>query len=1197
MGSNVGTERDEAGGAVTQVIAGRRTHRLMTADRGADTGGPGRDFPLRHNQDGGTGTVEIDDSVIDPVTGAFSRASLLPRLQAELSRVGRAGGSCSLFLFDVDFFKTVNDVYGHLRGDEVLRQMAERVQHTVRAHDALFRFGGDEFVVLLPDTEHADAVQLALRLIDQMKESEFPGDPPLRLSISLGVATYPEDGTDSTALIASADRRNYAAKRRGRAGVVADDGGDAVERDDAGGSRMWQRDTAVAAVHDFLTRLTSEGTGALRVKGQPGVGHTRFLEEVSRLATMRGLAVVEIGADSEADDRARHERGGGYQRGSVPLPDPRPGQGVLLVADLDAGPKVTPTLARWAEEGALPQPLGLAYAATDLAAGPTPGGLPVLQTAELSPWSPATLRIWLRAALRGEPSRTLTNWFSKQTGGLPAAAVRELERLRVRNGLTPTDNGGWTLSPVLLGRPRRQVRLPAQLTALLGREEETRHVTRLLTQTRLVTLVGPGGVGKTRLSMALARSLADDYDDGVVFVPLADTDAAEQVVVAIAQALGVGDVPDSSPLECVIDHLAEASLLLVLDNLEHVLDAGPMIGQLLAAAPSISVIVTSREPVSIYGEQVYRVPPLSLPDLAALPADEAGVERILGTSPAVALFDQRARAVNPDFTLTPETLPAVAELCHRLDGLPLAIELTAARADRMTPPELLAHLGHHLEALGAGPRDRPQRQQTLRGAIDWSIALLDPHDQHLFATFGAFGGGCTADAALTVAGWSSSDLDERDLALKAVTQRLENLATKSLVLVDFDPDGQARYRMLRTIHSYAVVRLSIAGAETARDLHLAHFQGFAARSGQGMAGPDQAEWAARLQLEYPNMRAAMSWALERGRGPAAADVCGGLWRYWRNGEHIREGREWLERILARRGLDDEVRLGLLYPAAVLAATQDDAAAASRLGRDGLRLAEALGDRRAAAQAHNILGVSELTVGRYDEAGDHFRYSLAVWRELDEPPGMAIALGNLAKVSLRLGAVDAAGDHIDQCLALERAAGNRRGILLGLECLAEVLLARADLTGARAIASEGLALARELGDVFGEAMALHQLGLAELATGNEAEALRLFLAALERRHEVGDRDDLAVSLEAVAETTVDAQPRLAVRLAAAAHALRQRLRLAAPADIEPRRRSLIASAKALIGERDFAREWAAGRSAPLDLVVDHALDEATPDAAS
>jgi tetratricopeptide (TPR) repeat protein len=337
----------------------------------------------------------------------------------------------------------------------------------------------------------------------------------------------------------------------------------------------------------------------------------------------------------------------------------------------------------------------------------------------------------------------------------------------------------------------------------------------------------------------------------------------------------------------------------------------------------------------------------------------------------------------------------------------------------------------------------------------------------------------------------------------------------------------------------------------------------------------------------------MGWALERGRDGAAADICGGLWRYWRNGEHIREGREWLERILGRRGLADGARLGLLYPAAVLAATQDDAGAASRLGRDGLRLAESVGDRRAAALAHNILGVSELTVGRYDEAADHFRYSLAVWRELDEAPGMAIALGNLAKVSLRLGAVEEARHHIDQCLDLERAAGNHRGVLLGLECLAEVLLARGDLPAARSIAGEGLALARELGDVFGEAMALHQLGLAELATGDRAEALRLFLSALERRHEVGDRDDLAVSLDAVAETTAADQPRLAVRLAAAAHALRQRLRLASPADSEPRRRALVASARAVLGERDFAREWQAGRTAPLDLVVDHALDEASP----
>jgi tetratricopeptide (TPR) repeat protein len=315
-----------------------------------------------------------------------------------------------------------------------------------------------------------------------------------------------------------------------------------------------------------------------------------------------------------------------------------------------------------------------------------------------------------------------------------------------------------------------------------------------------------------------------------------------------------------------------------------------------------------------------------------------------------------------------------------------------------------------------------------------------------------------------------------------------------------------------------------------------------------------------------------------------------VWRYWRNGEHIREGRQWLDRVVLSRAVAPEIRGQLLYSGAVLAATQDDAAAATRLGREALKLAEWMGDRPAAAQAHNILGVADMTVGRYAEAAEHLRFGLAVWQEFDRPPGMAIALGNLAKVALRLGDVAEANDHIDRCLDLERSAGNQRGVLLGLECLGEILTARGDVDGARSIATESLSLARELGDAFGEAMALHQLGQAAAAAGDRAEALRLSVTALERRHDVGDREDLAVSLDTVADLTRPDHPELAVRLLAASQALRQRFRLTTPPGLEPVRRATLAAARQVLGEREVARAWQSGRTTPLDLMVDAILDQ-------
>lgn len=1117
------------------------------------------------------GGEQSNVAAADPVTGARSRASLQTHLQRELDRAAN-GGACAVFLFDVDFFKTVNDVYGHLRGDQVLRQLADCVRQAVRRQDALFRYGGDEFVLILPETGRIDAIRLALRLTDWIRGTELPGEPPLHLTISLGVATFPEDGDTPLALLACADRRNYLAKRRGRGGAVADDADDASLVDS--GSRLWERDTALSTTHEFLTRLPVARQGSLRVRGQQGAGHTRFLTEAGRLARLRGFTVVPV------------------PPAPTLLPAPPRGPSVLLLADLDATARVTALIDEWTQLDAIPEVLGLAYASTG--PGHVEAPLPELGNVELTPWSPATLCVWLRATLHGEPSRTLVSWLARQTGGLPAAAIRELERLRARNGLIATGVEGWTISPAMLGRPRRQIRLPTPLTALLGREREIQVATRLLGTGRLVSLVGAGGIGKTRLSLAVAQAVADTYEDGVVFVPLAQTTHQDEVIEAIAQVLGVEENPGQPRLDGIVEHLADTSMLLLLDNFEQVLDAGPAIGSILSAAPDIAILVTSREPVGIYGEQVYRVPPLPLPDLTTLPRGLAGVSIAVAQSPAVALFDQRARAANAEFALTPETLPAVAALCHRLDGLPLAIELAAARTNHLTPQMVLTRLGSHLEALNEGPRDRPARQQTLRGAIGWSFGLLDPVEQQVFTTFAVFAGSATAEAVLAVTedigpGMSASD-DETQRG-KELTDLLDTLVNKSLLTAEAQADGGRRYAMLNTINAYASERLTELRSMLPHRRHLTYFTALAQRAGVGMTTQDQAQWAEALEREYPNLRAALGWALSTGDVTAAARICMGLWRHWRNGAHIGDGREWLDQILTAvpQRLTPTERAGLLYPAAVLAATQDDTATASRLGSECLAVAERVGDREGAAQAHNILGVAAMLTGGYGEAADHFRYCLDVWRHLDRKPGMAIALGNLAKVALRLGDVLDASRHINQCLALERAAGNRRGVLLGLTCLSEIKLAQNDLTSARSAAREVLELATEVGDLFGEAVALHQLGQVALAVGERETALTLFLDALERRYELGDRADLAISLDSVAEVVVADDPEMAVRLLAAVDSLRRRYGLAAPADRSARRRATLTAARANLAERHFVNAWNIGLNTPLELIVDQALD--------
>ncbi|WP_432834364.1 diguanylate cyclase [Dactylosporangium sp. CA-092794] len=1038
---------------------------------------------------------------LDPVTGAHSRAAL----DAALAEVT---GS-SLLLFDVDHFKTVNDAFGHLRGDVLLRQLAERIQDLIRAGDVLFRYGGDEFVLLLPRTGPEEALRLAIRLTDEVRAREFAGTPPLHLSISLGVASSPADGADGAALIAAADRRNYLAKRRGRGQAVGDDAETAPA---PGASRLWERDAALSATQEFLTRVSAGLRGALRVSGPKGAGHTRFLREVAQIARIRGF-----------------------------YPELSPGKrtkAVVLIADIgDPIPD-------------LGEAVAIVYATTGLHDDdPRRTGL-VESTVELTPWSPATVRIWLRIALAGEPDQALIDRLMERSGGLPARAEAELQRLRAHGELVAAGNGTWGVKPA---PPKRRSRLPVPMTRLVGRDRETARVAGLIRDGRLVTLVGPGGIGKTRLSLAAAAQVADEFADGAVFVPLADTTNAGLLTAALARALHVTERPGQHLFDTVLDHLAEAEQLLVLDNFEQVVDDGAtLVGELLAVAPGVRAVVTSRERLALYGEQTYQVPPLS-------------------DSPAVTLFEQRARAVDADFEITADTALPIAALCRRLDGLPLAIELAAARVDRWTPDELLDHLTGHLDrdldALGgAGPRDLPARQRTLRGAIEWSFALLDAEEQRLMAELSVFAGGWTGPAALAVT------TPGGDLAL--LEKRLVALVDKHLVVRD---DGDGRYHLLSTIHAYAHLRLADPAGPA--DRHAGFYAAFAEASAAGLSGPEQVEWIARIEADYQNVRAAFG----HGDATTKTRICLGLWRYWRNGAHIGEGRDWLAGVLGLLGAadapDDATRARLLHAAAILAATQDEHEAAYRLGEESLRRATAAGDRATIGHAHNALGIAAIGGGDHAAATGHFGQSLAVWRELGVPQGVAASLGNLSKVALSRGDTDAAEEYARECLDLERAGANTRGILLALECVGQARLARGDLAAARAALDESLALSRQIGDAFGAAMAQHQLGLAARAEGDRVEALRLLVAALLTRHEVGDRLDLAISLDVVAAMLAGADPAHAARLIGAADGLRARHRLAEPPDAQTLRAETLPRIAA------HQRDRAAGRAASLDEIVE------------
>jgi diguanylate cyclase (GGDEF)-like protein len=1132
--------------------------------------------------EGWPGRESAGQEPTDAVTGAGSRALLNERLPLEIERSLAADAPCSVFLFDVDYFKSVNDAYGHARGDEILRQIADRVRYLVRDSDVLFRYGGDEFVLLLPNTPSEAAVETAARLVAEVKGTPFVGNPPLTVSISLGVATFPADATDAAGLLAAADRRNYLAKRRGRAQSVADD---TQATGQATQSRLLERDAAVAAARDFFDRLAAGGSGAgnasggpggsgaLRVSGPVGAGHTRFLAEVAAMGRLRGYEVARVPSEDA------------FTTGRADTDPATADTGLLILIDSGSGEDVDKIIAGLADRRPEGGALGVVYVTGGLSAQLAASGIPLLEQATLEPWSPGATRTWLRTRLSGEPSPALVDWLLRESQGLPARVERELARLAERGGLEQTTTTSWTIRPTVMFQPKRsRLRLPVALTDLIGRETEISQLAGLLGSRRLVTLVGPGGMGKTRLSLAVAGAVADRFDDGAVFVPLAEATTSELVLSAIAQALEVQETPGQSMAESVAEYLAERNVLIILDNFEQVLAAAPVVARLLAAGPAVTILVTSRERLRVSGEQVYLVQPLSLPDRAALTnLDATGVTDALARSAALALFMTRAQEASYDLGSTPDNVRTAAEICHRLDGLPLAIELAAARSDSLSLTDLLHQLSGRLDLLTDGPKDLPDRQQTLRATIDWSFALLDEADQALLTGLGVFAGGFTVEAVGVVC-------DATGLTPIALVGRLSSLVDKSLIRAEAAPGGGTRYRLLETIRAYVAERLAASkDSAGAHERHAAYFTALTERVGGDLRGPDQAELLARLRADYANLRAAFEWAFEADHVDMAARMVGSLANFWIGGSDIAEGVEWFDRVLTSAGhLANLERGKLLASGAFLAVLRDDVAQCTAWASEAIELGRRLGDRDILEDGLNSLGIVAMLEGDFARSWALHTEQLGLAEAHNDIRGIATASGNLTKVALSLEDYDEAHRLATRNLELESQVGNTRGIALTLGCLGEVALGRGDAAAARPLFEESMEVSRKLGDVLCEARAVYQLGRVAELEGDVVTAYRNIVTAIAMQHGVGDRSETAGAIEDLAGCLMLSAPDVAARFLGAVEAQREGWGIPRKVSGDKRWSRLIAGLNDVLDAGSLREAWDAGRHAPLDLIIAEAL---------
>jgi predicted ATPase len=683
-----------------------------------------------------------------------------------------------------------------------------------------------------------------------------------------------------------------------------------------------------------------------------------------------------------------------------------------------------------------------------------------------------------------------------------------------------------------LGTPTN---LPVERTSFVGREREVARVKELLRGPGLLTLTGAGGSGKTRLALQAARELLDDYPAGVFFVALEAITDPLLVPSAIAVSVGARSEGARPTLDILRDHVRDLEMLLVVDNFEQVLGAAPVVSDLLAAAPRMRILVTSREPLHVSGEQELAVPPLSLPD----PGDPT--DRIT-QSESVGLFVQRAAAVEAGFRVTDENAPAIAEICRRLDGLPLAIELAASRVKLLSPQSMLERLEDRLGLLSSGPVDLPERQRTLRGAIAWSHDLLDETERAVFRRLSVFAGGWTLEAAEAVAnpGGELGDL----------FGALGSLVDKSLVTTTTPLTGAVRFGMLTTIRDFGAEQLEAAGeAAGTRRRHAAFFLDAAELAAPHLRRVDQKRWLDELELEHDNLRAALRHVIDAGDHRSGARLVAALWRFWHLHAHLGQGRRWSEEVLTLPGL-----------------------------------AERTGDRIAALTAFGGMAYWQADVPAYRAA---YEEALAIARELGDRREEVEQIYNLSFAHASQGEMPEAIALVEQAKAMYEELGIRRGVADTMWILGIIARLMGDLDRSKELAEEAVRLHREEGDRFGTSVGLYALGRVVFEEGDVAAARTHLLEALDYDEAVGSRTGMAVIFDNLAAHASQTGDHLrALRLAGAAQASKDAAGGQAPPpliDIP----DLRAAALETLGEDAVAAAWEEGRAMPLEQALSYA----------
>ncbi len=788
------------------------------------------------------------------------------------------------------------------------------------------------------------------------------------------------------------------------------------------------------------------------------------------------------------------------------------------------------------------------------------------------------LRLLLHSELRAEPSADTKAHYQ-----------RLLERVSRQTTVVPAALASSIPSPASL------LRIPWHVSELVGREKETTEFASLLNTHRLVTLTGSGGIGKTRLALAIAIQVAADFPDGVWFVDLASVTDPEQVLPAVARTLEVREAKGKGSLATLREYLGGKRLLLLLDNAEHLLSScATLTATLLEALPELRVLVTSRQALGVAGEEVRRVPSLPFPE--AVPADPRALTDLLLDYAGPRLFVTRALSASSTFVLTQRNAPAVRQICARLDGIPLALELAAARIASLSAEQIDERLKDSFRLLTSGVRTALPRQQTLRALVDWSYDLLDEPEKIMLARLSIFAGGWTIEAAESVCGFPPVDESH-------ILDVLTSLVNQSLVLAE-ENDGSMRYRMLETLRQYATEKRELHyDSETVQRRHLDYFVVLAEETESKLRVTDQLLGLNRLESEHDNLRAALNrCSTDEESATLGLRLAGALgWFWWMRG-YFGEGREQLTRVIENAKAQNrteewkDARKGAaakaFNAAGTLARGQSDFEAARTLFSESLALRRELHDKSGVTHALNNLGVVAFDYGDFDTAHSLHEESLAISQEMDDKWGVANAFHNMGRIALECREFGAAQTMYDSCLVTYRALGDRRGVANALTNLGIVAADQDDVVTARPLYEESLAIFRELGEKRSIANALNNLGTLARVQGDYAASRPLHQESLLLRRELGDKVGIAYSLENLASLFAHASAyRTAATLWGASEALRESISCPLPSSEKVTYQDQWDETRSALGEVAYVGAWTEGRTLTMERVIEYTLKTA------